>query len=112
MVIIVISKIKIINSNCNYCIINSENNSVFEMVIIYKLWYYFAEEVFNSNVGHWWSPDSKYILYAIFNDTNVPMYKFPYYDKSTNIYGDINEIAYPKVMILISNNYIMINFIL
>ena len=56
-----------------------------------------TEEILHSNVAHWWSPNAVRICYATFNDTLVPMYKFPYYGGFKNYYGDIEEIAYPKV---------------
>jgi hypothetical protein len=37
------------------------------------------------------------MVYATFNDTNVPLYKYPFYGAGDNVYGDIDEIAYPKV---------------
>ena len=57
----------------------------------------FTEEVLGSTVAHWWSPEGKYICYSRFNDTEVPQYRFPYYGAGTNIYGNVESIAYPKV---------------
>ncbi len=57
---------------------------------------YFTEEILYSNSAHWWSTDNSFICYAQFDDTNVPLYRFPYYGKGSNIYGDIEAIAYPK----------------
>ncbi len=56
-----------------------------------------AEEILHSNVAHWWSKDGTYILYARFDDTNVPTYRFPNYGPGEAIYGYVDEIAYPKV---------------
>ena len=56
-----------------------------------------TEEILHSNSAHWWSPLATKICYAVFDDTNVPLYKFPRYGRGENIYGTIDEIAYPKV---------------
>ncbi len=47
-------------------------------------------------MAHWWSPDSSYICFAQFDDSSVPLYRFPHYGEGTNIYGDMQKIAYPK----------------
>ncbi len=57
----------------------------------------FSEEILHSNVAHWWSPDSRHVVYATFDDSQVPTYKFPTYGPGEAIYGYIDEIAYPKV---------------
>jgi len=56
-----------------------------------------AEEILSSTEALWWSPDSRYICYATFNDTKVPLFRFPYYGPRSDLYGDIVEFAYPKV---------------
>ena len=56
-----------------------------------------SEEILHSNVAHWWSTEGSYILYATFDDTEVPKYSFPNYGPGEAIYGYVDEIAYPKV---------------
>jgi len=56
-----------------------------------------AEEILSSTTAAWWSPDSRYICYATFNDTKVPLFRFPYYGPRSDLYGEIIEFAYPKV---------------
>ncbi|KAK2154977.1 hypothetical protein LSH36_252g03048 [Paralvinella palmiformis] len=58
-------------------------------------WVY-EEEILHSNRAHWISPHGLHVVYAMFNDTNVPLYKYPFYGSGDNVYGDIDEIAYPK----------------
>ena len=45
----------------------------------------------------WWSADSTHLAYLEINDTGVPVYHYPDYGAQDNIYGDIEEIPYPKV---------------
>ncbi|KAK2192318.1 hypothetical protein NP493_34g05000 [Ridgeia piscesae] len=58
-------------------------------------WLY-EEDVLGSRVAHYWSPDRKHICFARFNDTAVPLIKFPRYGDRTEMYNDVTEIAYPK----------------
>jgi len=58
----------------------------------------FTEEILLQPSAHWWSPDSTLICYAVFNDTDVPHVKFPYYGPSSDMYGHVVDIAYPKVL--------------
>ncbi|KAI0218110.1 Dipeptidyl peptidase 4 [Lamellibrachia satsuma] len=58
-------------------------------------WLY-EEDVLSSRVAHYWSPDGAHICFARFNDTGIPLIKFPHYGPSTDMYNDITEIAYPK----------------
>ena len=55
------------------------------------------EEVLASNYAMWWAPDGEHILYAVFNDSVVRDFNFPYYGDPSNAYTDIISIAYPKV---------------
>ena len=55
------------------------------------------EEVLASNYAMWWAPDGEHILYAVFNDSVVRDFDFPYYGDPSNAYTDIISIAYPKV---------------
>ena len=59
--------------------------------------HFFTEEILHSNVAHWWSRQASYILYATFDDTEVPKYRFPTYGPGEAIYGYVDEMAYPKV---------------
>lgn len=58
-------------------------------------WLY-EEEILHTNVAHWWSPGARHIAYAQFNDSLVPLFKFPFYGEGDNLYGTISELAYPK----------------
>lgn len=58
-------------------------------------WLY-EEEILHTNVAHWFSADGKYISYAQFNDSLVPVFKFSIYGEANNLYGSISELAYPK----------------
>ena len=60
-------------------------------------YYPIPEEILHSNVAHWWSTEGSHILYATFDDTEVPSYRFPNYGPGEAIYGYTDEIAYPKV---------------
>ena len=55
------------------------------------------EEVLASNYAMWWAPDGEHILYAVFNDSVVRDFNFPYYGDPSNAYTDIISITYPKV---------------
>ena len=56
-----------------------------------------VEDVLGSRRAHYWAPDGKHICFARFNDTAVPLIKYPHYGDRTEMYNDITEIAYPKV---------------
>lgn len=58
-------------------------------------WLY-EEEILSSNVAHWWSPDSRYLCYASFNDTLVPVFRFPHYGQKSDLYEEFVEFPYPK----------------
>lgn len=62
------------------------------MIIIFIL-----EEVLATNYALWWAPDGEHIVYAVFNDSVVEDYNFPFYGSINNVYTDIISIAYPKV---------------
>ena len=62
------------------------------------------EEVLASNYALWWAPDGEHIVYAVFNDSVVIDFNFPFYGNSDNVYTDIVSIAYPKV------RYILVMF--
>ncbi|KAM9829441.1 dipeptidyl peptidase 4-like [Syngnathus typhle] len=56
-------------------------------------WVY-EEEMFSSNQGLWWSPGGKYVAYAEFNDTLVPIVEFTWYGDQQ--YPTTISIPYPK----------------
>ncbi|ORX93657.1 hypothetical protein K493DRAFT_374902, partial [Basidiobolus meristosporus CBS 931.73] len=61
-------------------------------------WIY-EEEVFQSNQALWWSPDSTYIAFLRFDESDVPEYKFPMYhsdDDGENPYMEEVNMRYPK----------------
>ena len=64
-----------------------------------KEWNIFSEELLQTSVAHWWSPGGSYILYARFDDANVPKYSYPVYGRGDNVYGSMETVAYPKVFI-------------
>lgn len=55
------------------------------------------EEVLATNYAMWWAPDGEHLAYAVFNDSVVRDFNFPFYGDFDNIYTDIVSIAYPKV---------------
>ena len=57
----------------------------------------FAEEILARHYAIWWSPDSTRLVYASFDCTNVPIFRYPYYGPKEDVYGRMIEIAYPKV---------------
>jgi dipeptidyl aminopeptidase len=59
----------------------------------------FEEEVFASQVGIWWSPDSRQIAYLRINESEVPVYSIPYYISDTReplSYPQFEDLKYPK----------------
>ncbi|XP_062383632.1 dipeptidyl peptidase 4 [Sardina pilchardus] len=56
-------------------------------------WVY-EEEMFSTNRALWWSPESAYVAYAEFNDTNVPIIEYSWYGKGQ--YPETVMIPYPK----------------
>ncbi|KAI9144871.1 dipeptidyl peptidase IV N-terminal region-domain-containing protein [Paraphysoderma sedebokerense] len=62
-------------------------------------WVY-EEEILGESNAFYWSPDGKHIAYFKYNDTEVPVYKFPYYYNHTAFvdspYPEEIEIKYPK----------------
>lgn len=57
-------------------------------------WIY-EEEVLADDKALWWSPDDSSFVFAQFNDTNVPTYKFPLYTTNKQ-YSSFAQIKYPK----------------
>ncbi|KAK7492831.1 hypothetical protein BaRGS_00015969 [Batillaria attramentaria] len=58
-------------------------------------WVY-EEEILSSDHALWWSAGSTYLCYAVFNDTKVPVYHFPFYGDPSNAYPTQKPISYPK----------------
>ncbi|XP_071103591.1 dipeptidyl peptidase 4-like isoform X6 [Haliotis cracherodii] len=58
-------------------------------------WVY-EEEILGADNAVWWSANGTYLCYAVFNDTDVPEYKFPIYGDMNSAYGETKKIAYPK----------------
>jgi dipeptidyl aminopeptidase len=63
-------------------------------------WVY-EEEIFASDSAIWWSPDGGKLAYLTFDETSVPLYKFPRYNPSLYTPGGVpypEEVAmrYPK----------------
>lgn len=54
-----------------------------------------SEEVFQSRIAHWWSPDGARLAYATINDTLVPRMELPMFTGSP--YPTGREYHYPKV---------------
>jgi hypothetical protein len=54
--------------------------------------------VIGSDHAMWWSPEGTYLLYAQFNDTEVPIYTYPFYGDPDKAYTQQKTIAYPKVI--------------
>ncbi|KAK3082967.1 hypothetical protein FSP39_010233 [Pinctada imbricata] len=58
-------------------------------------WVY-EEEILMSDHALWWSPDGRFLLYAVFNDSHVRQYYYPYYGALRSQYGEERSIPYPK----------------
>ncbi|KAK3082641.1 hypothetical protein FSP39_001205, partial [Pinctada imbricata] len=58
-------------------------------------WVY-EEEILGTDHALWWSPDGRFLLYAVFNDSHVRKYYYPYYGDMRSQYGDEKWISYPK----------------
>lgn len=56
-------------------------------------WLY-EEEIFQSYISHWWSPDGLRLAYATINDTLVPKMEMPIFTGS--LYPGAQEYRYPK----------------
>ncbi|XP_074657639.1 inactive dipeptidyl peptidase 10-like isoform X2 [Tubulanus polymorphus] len=58
-------------------------------------WLY-EEEILDSGKAFWWSPQGTYLCYAMFDDTQVPLYEFPEYGGSNQINSENRKVRYPK----------------
>ena len=74
----------------------NHNQPSYLLSIVDFIWYFITEEILSTDHALWWSPDGQYILYAVFNDSNVRKFSFPYYGDMRNQYGEERKIAYPK----------------
>lgn len=54
-----------------------------------------SEEIFQSHIAHWWSPDGARLAYATINDTLVPRMELPMFTGTPYPIG--KEYHYPKV---------------
>lgn len=54
-----------------------------------------AEEIFQTHIAHWWSPDGLRLAYATINDTLVPKMEIPMFTGTP--YPVSQEYRYPKV---------------
>lgn len=63
------------------------------MVIFFLL--SLPEEIFQSHIAHWWSPDGARLAYATINDTLVPRMELPMFTGTPYPMG--KEYHYPKV---------------
>uniref|UniRef100_A0A8C0VY38 Dipeptidyl peptidase 4 n=1 Tax=Cyanistes caeruleus TaxID=156563 RepID=A0A8C0VY38_CYACU len=58
-------------------------------------WVY-EEEMFGTHSALWWSPNGKFLAYASFNDTEVPVIEYSFYSEDTLQYPKTIKIPYPK----------------
>ncbi|XP_036900478.1 dipeptidyl peptidase 4 [Sturnira hondurensis] len=58
-------------------------------------WVY-EEEIFSTHSALWWSPNSTFLAYAQFNDTEVPRIEFSVYFDESLKYPKTMHIPYPK----------------
>ena len=58
---------------------------------------YVVEEILHTSKAHWLSDDSKLLAYVQFNDSSVPLEKFPIYSQASNMYTTFMQVPYPKV---------------
>uniref|UniRef100_A0A1I7VEA1 Dipeptidyl aminopeptidase-like protein 6 n=1 Tax=Loa loa TaxID=7209 RepID=A0A1I7VEA1_LOALO len=56
-------------------------------------WIY-EEEIFNTNVGMWWSKSGRYLAFIKTDDRKVPLIQYPLFGQQQ--YPAINKIPYPK----------------
>jgi len=62
------------------------------------------EEILHTSKAHWLSEDNKLLAYIQFNDTNVPLEKFPIYGDASNMYTTFMHVPYPKVSLLAADH--------
>ncbi|CAD5116647.1 DgyrCDS5517 [Dimorphilus gyrociliatus] len=58
-------------------------------------WLY-EEEILSTYSAHYWSPSSDRLVYARFNDEDVPLFDFTFYGPKETMYPETVQIAYPK----------------
>ncbi|VDN42753.1 unnamed protein product, partial [Gongylonema pulchrum] len=56
-------------------------------------WIY-EEEIFNNNVGLWWSRSGRYLAFIRIDDHRVPLIQYPLFEHQQ--YPTMNKIPYPK----------------
>jgi hypothetical protein len=55
-----------------------------------------VEEILGATEAVWWSASGEHLVYMTFDDTNVPLMRYPYYDAQDAYTRPIN-ISYSKV---------------
>lgn len=63
-------------------------------------WVY-EEEILESNSASYWAPDSRYIAFLRFEQSQTPIYEFTIYN-SPNTYPETYQYRYPCVSLLFS----------
>ncbi|XP_040296671.1 dipeptidyl peptidase 4-like [Bufo bufo] len=58
-------------------------------------WVY-EEEMFSTNYALWWSPSGRFLTYAQFNETGVPIIEYTFYGDESELYPQTIHIPYPK----------------
>ncbi|NWW97042.1 DPP4 peptidase, partial [Rhynochetos jubatus] len=71
---------------------NGEENKIFNGI---PDWVY-EEEMFGTHFALWWSPNGRFVAYAVFNDTEVPVIEYSFYSEDTLQYPKTIRIPYPK----------------
>ncbi|NXX86364.1 DPP4 peptidase, partial [Urocolius indicus] len=71
---------------------SGEENKIFNGI---PDWVY-EEEMFSSRFALWWSPNGKFLAYATFNDTEVPVIEYSFYSEDTLQYPKTVRFPYPK----------------
>lgn len=59
--------------------------------------YFQTEEILQTHVAHWWSPDGERLAFLVLNDTLVPNMALPRFTGMT--YPKGKQYPYPKVTI-------------
>ncbi|XP_063789705.1 dipeptidyl peptidase 4-like isoform X2 [Pseudophryne corroboree] len=72
--------------------LNGEENKIYNGI---PDWVY-EEEMFSSNHALWLSPNEKFLAYAEFNDTDVPVIEYTFYGEESQQYPQTIHIPYPK----------------
>lgn len=60
-------------------------------------WFFQTEEILQTHVAHWWSPDGERLAFLVLNDTLVPNMALPRFTGMT--YPKGKQYPYPKVTV-------------